>query len=260
MEHSNLHVVLGPPGTGKTTKLLNLVENHLNDGVLPDHIGYLAFTKKAANEAVERACIKFDYTSQQLPYFRTIHSLCFQQLGLRRDDVMKRSHYKELGAMIGVDVTGSASISEGASFGMTIGDRLFFLENLSRIKRIPLRQVYDESNDEDINWFELERLQRALASYKKKRQVVDYTDMLMIKLSIDGPEPMLTSSLDLMEIMRYLKHHIESRARSGSLELNLVFASNIEDKKNSSRKKVRAQLAGTWTQKTSTFPKVNGTS
>ena len=185
MEHSNLHVVLGPPGTGKTTKLLNLVENHLNDGVLPDHIGYLAFTKKAANEAVERACIKFDYTSHQLPYFRTIHSLCFQQLGLRRDDVMKRSHYKELGAMIGVDVTGSASISEGASFGMTIGDRLFFLENLSRIKRIPLRQVYDESNDEDINWFELERLQRALVSYKKKRQVVDYTDMLQKCLNID---------------------------------------------------------------------------
>ena len=146
MEHSNLHVVLGPPGTGKTTKLLNLVENHLNNGILPDHIGYLAFTKKAATEAIDRACVKFDYQIQQLPYFRTIHSLCFQLLGLKRDDVMGKSHYKELGEMLGIEITGASTISEGASFGMTNGDRLFFLENLARIKRIPLRQVYDESN------------------------------------------------------------------------------------------------------------------
>ena len=42
-----MHIVLGPPGTGKTTKLLSLVEKYLNSGTPPDKVGYFAFTQKA---------------------------------------------------------------------------------------------------------------------------------------------------------------------------------------------------------------------
>ena len=52
-------IIFGPPGTGKTTRLLNIVEQELRIGVPPDRIAYLAFTRKAAQEAVQRACTKF---------------------------------------------------------------------------------------------------------------------------------------------------------------------------------------------------------
>jgi len=52
-------IVLGPPGTGKTTTLLNKVDDYLKQ-TDPDKVGYFAFTQKAAYEARDRAVKKFN--------------------------------------------------------------------------------------------------------------------------------------------------------------------------------------------------------
>ena len=45
---------VGPPGTGKTRRLLNEVHNYVKKGVPLNRIGYFAFTRKAAKEARNR--------------------------------------------------------------------------------------------------------------------------------------------------------------------------------------------------------------
>jgi superfamily I DNA/RNA helicase len=72
-------IILGPPGTGKTTTLLNLVDEFIKQGIKPREIGYFSFSKKAATEAATRAAQKFELSPEHdLVYFRTIHSLCFK--------------------------------------------------------------------------------------------------------------------------------------------------------------------------------------
>ena len=92
----------GPPGTGKTTTLLNQVEDLLSKGMSPNDIGYFAFTRKAAHEARDRAVSRFKLDPEyDFIYFRTLHSLAFQALGMGSAQVLGTKQMKEFGKKSG---------------------------------------------------------------------------------------------------------------------------------------------------------------
>ena len=128
----NPEIVLGPPGTGKTTRLIDEVNTYLEDGTEPHSIGYLAFTRKAADEAVTRSCERFGLTKRQLPHFRTLHSLAFKMLGLTKNEVLSKTSIQEFGSIMGLRITGSVSLDEGHVYGNLPGDRALFLCNMAR--------------------------------------------------------------------------------------------------------------------------------
>lgn len=66
------HIIFGPPGTGKTHKLIQKVEEYIKDGVDPAKIGYFTFSKNAAEEAQKRMFKQFKLGYEDLPYFRTL--------------------------------------------------------------------------------------------------------------------------------------------------------------------------------------------
>ncbi len=88
--------VFGPPGTGKTTYLINKVQDELQNGVLPNEIMYTSFTRTAAHEARDRALVKFTkYIKSDFPWFSTIHAICFKLLDLKRENVFTGNQLKE---------------------------------------------------------------------------------------------------------------------------------------------------------------------
>jgi superfamily I DNA/RNA helicase len=75
----------GPPGTGKTTKLIEKVVDLIKSGTEPKNIGYFSFTNKATDEAKGKIQIKFPQYSldEEFQGFRTLHSLAYQCLSSR---------------------------------------------------------------------------------------------------------------------------------------------------------------------------------
>lgn len=181
MTETRIFRIYGPPGTGKTTTLLNKIDEALHAGVNPSHIGYFAFTRQAANEAVDRACSRFNMDKQQLPWFRTLHSFALKLSGIRQEQVMQPEHYKELGGALGFDLTvDKASISGEDVFDLTKTDNpAISLINLARLRKIDLREQYDESNI-DLPWDTLKYIADSLNVYKQRFNLYDFTDMLEV--------------------------------------------------------------------------------
>lgn len=170
-------IVLGPPGTGKTTRLLGMVEDSLARGVPPEEIGYFSFTKKAAQEAMDRAKLKFGLPKESLRYFRTLHSMCFNALGLSNSDVFEGKKVVEFGHWLGTPLSEMRFSDDGLLTGFSPGDRAMFMENLSRVRCVSLRDQYDLYND-GLAWNFVEWFARGMQEYKRAHSLLDYTDML----------------------------------------------------------------------------------
>lgn len=179
----NQLVILGPPGTGKTTEVLNQIDNLFKKEVSPDKVAFVSFTKKAVSEATERAADRFDIKARQLPMFKTVHAMCFSALGIGKSDVIGNEHYRELGEWLGYRFEGTWDEAEGVPVGSEKGDVLLFLDNLARVQQRPLREVWEE-NYAECEWEELERFQEAYQDFKSSKYIMDFTDMLDAYISM----------------------------------------------------------------------------
>lgn len=171
--------VFGPPGTGKTTRLLNMVDEALAQGIPPNRIAFLAFSRKAANEAKERAVERFKLSVDDLPFFRTLHSFAYRTLAIQKHSLLQKEHFEELGAKIGIslNVTQDMEIEDGPP--VNLEHPVLSLINLSRLKKTALHTEYNIS-DLDIPWHEVDYIARAYDEFKAVHGLLDYTDMLAL--------------------------------------------------------------------------------
>jgi len=153
-------LIYGPPGTGKTHHLLGVVDSLLSEGYEPETVCFVAFTRKAANEARTRAMEKFKLQSSELPLFRTLHSLAYQQLNINRAEVMGFRDYLAIANALGIYLTARGFNEDGTITGLSKGDRLLFTDMMSRSRRMPLKDYWETLPDEDIRWYELEQLSK----------------------------------------------------------------------------------------------------
>lgn len=165
-------LILGGPGAGKTERLMSRIEGLIRGGTPPERIAFVSFTRAAVAEAVERFSAKFQFPRSKAHGFRTLHSLCYRQLGLRRDQVMDAKKLREFGASIGVRITGG-SWEEAPTIE---GDHMVFLIQFASARGISLREAWEDRGE--VPWHEVKWFADSLQSAKSKTGMMDFSDML----------------------------------------------------------------------------------
>ena len=171
--------IYGPPGTGKTTKLIKYAKTFYKLGTPLDKIGYFAFTTKAANEAINRMLDAYPRLRRKdLKHFRTLHSLAFNRLGMRKSEVIQDEHYEDIGRKLGIEVTVYSNGQETTGF-VDSNSEYFNLINAARIKEITIQEEYNTG----MYSYELEKnllyiLEAELDNYKTSFKLRDFTDMI----------------------------------------------------------------------------------
>jgi len=173
--------IFGPPGTGKTTTLLNIVDEALQGGMNPTRIGFVSFSRKAAGEALDRAKEKFGYDEKQLVWFRTLHSMAYRYLGMKPQDVMRGADYNELGKLLGLEFRAHAALrmEDGPLFVTGVGgDAYINIISKARAAEISAEKEFDMSAHWSLSKQQLRIVENALARYKSVNDKIDFVDMI----------------------------------------------------------------------------------
>jgi superfamily I DNA/RNA helicase len=171
-----INIILGPPGTGKTTKLLEICKQKKEEGIGWDKIGFFSFSQKAAYEAKDRAREKFQASREDLIHFRTLHSFAYRNLAIDDNNLFKKKNWKELSALVGWDLNFDES---DESIYTNTNHKFVNLINLARLKNTELLEEWRRSEDRSMSWDRLQYLDDIITGFKDENNLYDYTDMIV---------------------------------------------------------------------------------
>lgn len=157
--------------THNTSKLMNILMEELKER-RPEEIAFVTFTKKGAEEGLSRACNKFNVTPDDLPYFRTLHSLTFHALNLKSNNVFgkidERKFNKETGYFLN-------RCENNASVYASKDSKYLDFYDLERSGAVKSKQLMEA--DIEIGYYR--QLVQKYEEYKNQHHLVDFFDCLI---------------------------------------------------------------------------------
>lgn len=163
----NINMIFGAPGCGKTTKLMDILEDELTT-TEPNRIAFVSFTRKGSYEGRDRAIQKFGYKEEDFPYFRTIHSLAFRDLGLSKYEVISKKNYKEFSKAMGMNFVGYYTEDL-----ISNDDKYLFYESLRKNNPDKASQVLST-----LDYRKVKLVEANYTRYKNYVGIKDFDDMI----------------------------------------------------------------------------------
>lgn len=171
-EGKDVTVILANAGAGKTTYIINDIAKELEKR-RPEEVAFVTFTKKGAEEGLRRMCDKFMYEPDDLPYFRTLHSLSFHALNLKANQMFGRLDQRKFNKEYGYSVN-RCEVGTGKVLATKDSQYLDFYD-LERSGALTSKQLVEA----DIELGYYHQLVRNYEEYKAQQCLVDFFDCLI---------------------------------------------------------------------------------
>lgn len=207
MTQTRVTRLFGGPGCGKTTALLDRVDEMLESGVRIEDILIVSYTRAAAAEVRERLAERLDRSPRSLrSNVCTMHAKAYELLNLSRQDVVGEKHKQEFCEDYGLDYEDEYDSSRRrSSRSTTIGNKIIATSQwLQRTRRdvadwhdVPFQwdvetvrlppdidpeaqtgNKYTPTWSSDDDRIDVPQTIRAWRSYKGETDLVGFADML----------------------------------------------------------------------------------
>ena len=171
-ENKDVKVLLAQAGSGKTRRLVEEITKEL-EVKRPEEVAFVTFTRKGAEEGLRRICNKLMLTPDDLPYFRTLHSLTFHAMGLKADQMFGKLDQRKFNKLYGYEVN-RCEVDTG-KVQPTIDSKYLDFYDLERSGALTSRQLAEA----DIELGYYHQLVQKYEEYKASEHLVDFFDCLI---------------------------------------------------------------------------------
>lgn len=206
-EGKEVKVLLSQAGSGKTRRLIEEVSKELETR-RPEEIAFVTFTRKGAEEGLYRVCSKLMLEPDELPYFRTLHSLTFHALNYKANQMFGRLDQRKFNKEYGYNVN-RCEVDTGKVLPTRDTKYLDFYD-LERSGALTSRQLVEA----DIELGYYHQLVRNYEEYKSRQCLVDFFDCLIKYVQEGDSLPVKIAMIDECQDITALQWKVIEKAFS----------------------------------------------
>lgn len=191
--------------THNTRRLIEEVSKELETR-RPEELAFVTFTRKGAEEGLRRVCSKLMFEPEDLPYFRTLHSLTFHALNLKGTQMFGRLDQRKFNKEFGYNVN-RCEVDTGKVAATTDSLYLDFYD-MERSGALTSKQLAEA----DIEKAYYNQIVRDYEAYKAREEKVDFFDCLIKYVENGEALPVKVAMIDEAQDITALQWRVIEKA------------------------------------------------